>query len=79
MEKLGTLKVLMIDKSVIVPNTHKLFILSAKQGFPNPWNQSRIIHIFKSGEKSNPSNYSTTMMNLSLLAKHYDIIIEKKI
>ena len=66
MEKLGTLKVLMIDKSVIVPNIHKIFILSAKQGFPNPWNQSLIIPIFKSGEKNNNSNYWTIVINLTL-------------
>ena len=66
MEKLGTFKVLMIDKSVLIPNIHKLFILLAKQGFPNPWNQSLIIPIFKSSEKSNPSNYLTAMINLSL-------------
>ena len=49
-----------------------------KQEFPTPWTQYLIIHIFKSGDTNDPSNYETIMI-IPLLAKLYGIIIEKKI
>ena len=48
------------------------------QGFPTPWTKSLIIHIFKSGDKNDPSNYQTIMIT-PLLANLYGIILEKKI
>ena len=57
---------------------HKLFNLAVKQWFPTPWTQILIIHIFKSGDKNDLSNYRTIMI-IPLLAKLYGIILEKKI
>ena len=40
--------------------------------------QRLILHIFKSGDKNDPSNYRTIMIS-PLLSKLYGIILEKKI
>lgn len=71
-------KNLKIGGLVFIPHIHKHLNLEVKQGFPNPWTHSNIIHIFKSGDKNNPSNYQTIMIR-SLLANLYDIILGKKI
>ena len=39
---------------IIIPQTHKLFNLAVKQGFPKPWMQSLIVPIFKMGIKTFP-------------------------
>ena len=44
--------------SVITPSLTKLFNLSIQEKvFPNNWKSARIIPIYKSGDKQNPSNY----------------------
>ena len=70
-------KILKIGGPVLTPHIHKLFNEVVKQGFPKPWTQSLIIHIFKSGDTNNPSIYQTIMIS-SLLAKLYGIILERK-
>ena len=50
-------EILKIGGPVLIPHIHKIFNLEVKQGFPTPWTQSLIIHIFKSGDKNDPSNY----------------------
>jgi len=49
-----------------------------KHGLPKPWNQTLIVLVFKSRDKSNPSNYRTIMIS-PLLTKLYIIILEKNI
>jgi hypothetical protein len=67
-----------IGGPILIPHIHKLFNLAVKQGFPKPWMQSLIVPIFKNGDKNIPSNYRTIMISL-ILAKLYEIILEKKI
>jgi hypothetical protein len=62
----------------LIPQIHKLFNLAVNQGFPKPWTQSLIVPIFKSGDKINPSNYTTIMIS-PILSKLYGSILEKKI
>jgi hypothetical protein len=71
-------EILKIGGPILIPHIHKLFNLAVKQGFPKPWTQSLIVPIFKSGDKSNPSNYRTIMIS-PILAKLYGSILEKKI
>ena len=61
-------KILKIGGHVLIPHIHKLFNIAVKEEFPTPWTQRIIIPIFKSGDKNDPSNYQTIMIN-SLLAK----------
>jgi hypothetical protein len=63
---------------ILIPHIHKFFNLTLKQGFPKPWTQSLIVHIFKNGDKNILSNYMTIMIN-PILTKLYGIILEKKI
>ena len=72
------MEILKIGGPILISHIQKLFNLAVKQGFPTPWTQILIIPIFKSGDKNNPSNYHTIMIS-PLLAKLYDIILEKKI
>jgi hypothetical protein len=62
----------------LILQIHNLFNLAIKQGFPKPWTQILIVHIFKSGNKRNPSNYMTIMIS-PILSKLYGSILEKKI
>jgi hypothetical protein len=62
----------------MIPHIKNLFNLSFKQGFPKLWTQSLIIHIFKSGDKINHSNYRTIMIS-PILSKMYGSVLEKKI
>ena len=71
-------KILKIWGHVLILHIHKLFNLVVKKGFPTPWTQNLIIPIFKSGDKNDPCNYHTIII-ISLLAKLYGIILEKKI
>jgi hypothetical protein len=71
-------EILKIGGPILIPHIHKLFNLAIQQGFPKPWTQSLIVPIFKSGDKSNPSNYRTIMIS-PILAKLYGSILEKKI
>ena len=72
-------KIFSIGENVpIRANIHKLFNPVVKRIFPDPWNKSLIIPIFKSGDKNNPSNYWTTMI-IPLLAKLYNVILKNKI
>jgi hypothetical protein len=57
---------------------HKISNLVVKQGCPKPWMKILIVPIFKSGDKSIPSNYRTIMISL-VLAKLCRIVSEKKI
>ena len=63
---------------ILIPHIHKLFNQAVKQGFPKPWTHGLIIHIFKSGDRNNPSNYRTIMTSPPL-AKLYGIILENKL
>ena len=67
-----------IGGPILIPHIHKLFNLAFKKGFPKPWTQSLIVHIFKNGDKNIPSNYRMIMIS-PILAKFYGIILEKKI
>jgi len=71
-------EILKIRAPVLIPYIHNIFNMVVKHGFPKLWTQNLIIPIFKSGDKNNPSNYRTLMIN-PLLAKLYDIILENKI
>ena len=71
-------EILKVGGHVLNPHIHKLFNQAVKEGFPKPWTQSLSIPIFKSGDTNNPSNYRTIMIS-PLLAKLYNIILEKKI
>ena len=71
-------EILKIGGPILIPHIHKLFNLAIQQGFPKPWTQSFIVIIFKSGDKSNPSNYRTIMIS-PILAKIYGSILEKNI
>ena len=71
-------EILKIGGPILIPHIHKLSNLEAKKGFPKPWTQSLIVPIFKSSNKNNSSNYQTIMIS-PLLAKLYDIILEKNI
>ena len=66
MENVRKLKVLTIDRLVLIHNIHNPFNILVKKDFPNPWNEILIIPILKSGEKYNPSNYSTILISLAL-------------
>jgi hypothetical protein len=59
---------------ILIPHTQNLFNLIVKQGFPKPWTQSLIVHIFKNEDRNIPSNYMTIMISL-ILAKLYGIIL----
>jgi hypothetical protein len=62
----------------LIPHIHKFSNLAIKQGFPKPWTKSLIVPIFKSGDKSNPSNYRTIMIS-PILSKLYGSILENKV
>ena len=72
------MEILKIGGPALIVHIHKLFNLAIKQGFPTPWTQSLVVHIFKSGDKNGPYNNRTIMIG-HLLAKLYGIILEKKI
>jgi hypothetical protein len=67
-----------IRGSILIPHIHKLFNLAVKHAFPKPWTQILMVPIFKNGDRNIPSNYSTIMIS-PILAKLYEIILEKKI
>jgi hypothetical protein len=67
-----------IEGPILIPRIQKLFNLVDKKGFPKPWTQSLIVHIFKNGDRNIPCNYRTIMIS-PILAKLYGIILEKKI
>jgi hypothetical protein len=71
-------EILKIGGPILIPHIHKLFNLAVKHGFPKPSTQSRIVPIFKSGDKINPSNYKTIMIS-PFLSKVYGSILENKI
>jgi hypothetical protein len=71
-------EILKIGGPILIPHIHKLLNLAVKKGFPKPWTQSRVVVIFKSGDKINPSDYRTIMI-IPILAKLYGSILEKKI
>ena len=49
---------------ILIPHIHKLFNLAVKEGFPKPWMQNFIVHIFKNGDRNIPYNYRTIMISL---------------
>jgi len=55
-------KILRIGGSILIPHIHNLFNLVVKWGFLKPYTERLIVPTFKSGHKSNPSNYTTTMI-----------------
>ena len=57
-------EILKIGGPVLILHIHKIFNIAIKQGFPTPWTQSLIIHIFKSGDKTDPFNYRSIMISL---------------
>jgi hypothetical protein len=71
-------EILKIGGLILIPHIHKIFNLAIQQGFPKPWNQSLIVPIFKSEDKSNPSNYRNIMIS-PILTKLYGIVLENKI
>jgi hypothetical protein len=56
-----------IRRSILIPHIHKLFNLAFKYGFPKPWTQSLIVHIFKNWDRNIPSNYRTIMISLRFM------------
>jgi hypothetical protein len=71
-------KILKIGSYILIRHFHNLFNIVVKKGFPKIWIKSLTVHILKSSEKNNPSNYTTIVIS-PLIAKFYSIILEKKI
>jgi hypothetical protein len=67
-----------ITGPILIHHMHQFFNLAVRQGFPKPWMQSLIVPIFKNGDNNVPSNYRTIMIS-PILAKLYEIVLEKKI
>jgi hypothetical protein len=71
-------KIIKIKVLIPIPCIQKLFNLLVKKGFPKPWTQSPIVHVFKICHKSSPSNYRTIMIS-PLLSKIYISVFENNI
>ena len=68
-------KLLKMAAQVVAPSLTGIFSASIRTGiFPNEWKASRVTPIFKSGPKSNPSNYRPISI-IPAVAKIFEKII----
>lgn len=71
-------EILKIGGLILVPHIYNLFNLVVKHDILKSWTQRLILAIFKSGDKTNPSNHRITIIKPSL-SKLYGVILENKI
>lgn len=62
----------------LAPHIKIIFNNVNREGFPMEWTTNVVIHLFKSGDINNPSNYHTIMVN-SIFGKLFGSMIECRI
>lgn len=71
-------KYLKWGSKILAPHITKIFNNIIQQGLPTDWTTSLEMHLFKSGDVNNPSNYKIIMIN-PLFAKLFGSMLENKI
>ena len=74
-----SMHILKMSTPVIIPSLTYLFNKSLAEGiFPSQWKRSKLIPLFKSGEKSNPANYRPIAI-LPCISKVLEKIVQKQL